>query len=409
MLDPAQNDSFTDHYLGVPFDLSEVMFIATANFLQNIPGPLLDRMEVVDFSGYTEREKLAIAKQYLVPRQLEENGLAGEQLDAHRRRDPRGDHRLHARGRRAPARARARPARAQGRAADRRRREVERRDARRADVRPLLGRPRVHPEKASREDQVGIATGMYYTPAGGDIMFVEAAPMRGKGELILTGQLGDVMKESARAAWTFARSHADWLGDRRARVRARPPRPRPGGRDPEGRAVGGHRDGDGDGLGAVGPPGAPRRRDDRRDHAVGPRAADRRAQGEGPRRRPRGHHAHRDPARQRARPRGPAGRGPRALEVSPVDTLGEALAITLRDTTFRDGRLRFGEPATTRARGRSRTDRRRDYLARRPVTTTGIPPDGANVIPRRTSRTRLPGAAASSTLDRIVASTIFIS
>jgi ATP-dependent Lon protease len=82
----------------------------------------------------------------------------------------------------------------------------------RGDVRPLLGRPRVHPEKMAREDQVGIATGMYYTPAGGDIMFVEASLMRGKGELILTGQLGDVMKESARAAWTFARSHAGWLG-----------------------------------------------------------------------------------------------------------------------------------------------------------------------------------------------------
>src|SRR5207237_4187455 len=91
-------------------------------------------------------------------------------------------------------------------------REIERLTLDGPDVRPLLGRPRVHPEKANREDQVGISTGMYYTPAGGDIMFVEAAPMRGKGDLILTGQLGDVMKESARAAWTFARAHADWLG-----------------------------------------------------------------------------------------------------------------------------------------------------------------------------------------------------
>jgi ATP-dependent Lon protease len=210
VLDPAQNDSFTDHYLGVPFDLSEVLFIATANFLQNIPGPLLDRMEVVDFSGYTEREKLAIAKGYLVARALEDNGLRADQLtltDDAIREVVTGYTREA--GVRQLERELGRLARKVARKIAAK--EVETLVLDRDDVRPLLGRPRVHPEKAAREDQVGIATGMYYTPAGGDIMFVEATPMRGKGDLILTGQLGDVMKESARAAWTFARAHADWL------------------------------------------------------------------------------------------------------------------------------------------------------------------------------------------------------
>ena len=210
VLDPAQNDSFTDHYLGVPFDLSEVMFIATANFIQNIPGSLLDRMEVVDFAGYTEKEKLEIAKSYLVKRQLEANGLTGDQLvltdDAIREV-------ITSYTREAGVRNLERELGRLARKITRKiaGKDIERASLDRADVRPLLGRPRVHPEKANRVDQVGNSTGMYYTPMGGDIMFIEAAPMRGKGELKLTGQLGDVMKESAHAAWTFARSHADWL------------------------------------------------------------------------------------------------------------------------------------------------------------------------------------------------------
>jgi ATP-dependent Lon protease len=210
VLDPAQNDSFTDHYLGVPFDLSEVMFVATANFLQNIPGPLLDRMEVVDFAGYTEREKLAIAKDYLVPRQLEDNGLARDQLTL---TDDAVREVITGYTREAGVRQLERELGRLARKITRRiaAKEVEAVTLDQPDVRPLLGRPRVHPEKAAAEDQVGISTGMYYTPMGGDIMFVEAAPMRGKGDLILTGQLGDVMKESARAAWTYARSHAGWL------------------------------------------------------------------------------------------------------------------------------------------------------------------------------------------------------
>ena len=223
VLDPAQNDTFTDHYLNVPFDLSEVLFIATANFIQNIPAPLLDRMEVVEFSGYTEREKAEIAKKYLIPRQLEESGLGdkGVTFDDD-----------------AVMRVVSSYTRESGvRQLERQIGAVARKVARRiasgeevpheltpSDVRELLGRPKVHPEHAAEENEVGVATGMYYTPAGGDIMFVEAAVRRlygaaspgsitesgplGTVSLILTGQLGDVMKESARAALTYAATHA---------------------------------------------------------------------------------------------------------------------------------------------------------------------------------------------------------
>ena len=226
VLDPAQNDSFTDHYLNVPFDLSEVLFIATANFLQNIPAPLLDRMEVVDFSGYTEREKAEIAKTYLIPKLLNESGLADERVTF------TDD---------AVMEVVSRYTRESGvRQLERQVGAVTRKLARRVaageaveksitpkTIRELLGRPRVHPEHAAPANEVGVATGMYYTPSGGDIMFVEAAirklqgpspsegaaPFVGWGNvsLILTGQLGDVMKESARAATTYAANHAPEL------------------------------------------------------------------------------------------------------------------------------------------------------------------------------------------------------
>ncbi|NNG17915.1 MAG: endopeptidase La, partial [Gemmatimonadales bacterium] len=207
VLDPAQNDSFTDHYLGVPFDLSEVMFIATANFIENIPGPLLDRMEVVEFSGYTEQEKLMIARKYLVPRQLFENGLADEQLEL---TDEAICAVIQGYTRESGVRQLERELGKLARKVARKiaAKEFERLTADREQVREILGRARVHPERAALEDQIGVATGMYYTPSGGDIMFVEVSTMRGKGELVLTGQLGDVMKESARAALTYAKSHA---------------------------------------------------------------------------------------------------------------------------------------------------------------------------------------------------------
>jgi ATP-dependent Lon protease len=211
VLDPAQNDSFVDHYLGVPFDLSEVLFIATANVAHRVPAPLLDRMEMVEFSGYTEREKLEIARRYLLPRQLDDNALDAGQIvltDAAILRvvssytREAGVRQLEREIGKLCRKAAHRIATAEASSVEV---DVD-------DVSELLGRPRIHPEIAAAEPQIGVATGMYYTPAGGDIMFVEATSMRGKGELVLTGQLGDVMKESGRAAWSYARSHAGEIG-----------------------------------------------------------------------------------------------------------------------------------------------------------------------------------------------------
>ncbi|HEU4557487.1 MAG TPA: endopeptidase La [Longimicrobium sp.] len=225
VLDPAQNHEFTDHYLGVPFDLSEVLFIATANYVDNIPAPLYDRMEAVEFRGYTEMEKKEIARRYLLPRQLDENGLEAEELEV-------SDEALQAviseYTREAGVRQLEREV---GKLARKAARRIASGTAEKVTVdgvvvKELLGRTRVHPERAGREDQVGVATAMYYTPVGGDIMFIEVSAQQrtmqsasaaaaegehqsaGFGNLVLTGQLGDVMKESARAALTYARANA---------------------------------------------------------------------------------------------------------------------------------------------------------------------------------------------------------
>ncbi len=230
VLDPAQNDSFTDHYLGIPFDLSEVLFIATANFVQNIPGPLFDRMEAVEFAGYTEREKAEIAKKYLIPRQLEDSGLKSKNVVFN---DDAVMSIVSKYTRESGVRNLERQIGAVARKVARKISSGEQDDfvITVEDVRELLGRPRVHPEHANEENEVGVAAGMYYTPMGGDIMFVEAAIRRlhgavrasdsddqkvqvsgwGNVSLILTGQLGDVMKESARAALTYAATHASAL------------------------------------------------------------------------------------------------------------------------------------------------------------------------------------------------------
>jgi len=211
VLDPAQNHSFTDHYLGVAFDLSETLFIATANYRDQIPAPLLDRMETVDFSGYTELEKLEIAKRYLIPRQREENGLDEAQIEV---TDGAIEGVISEYTREAGVRQLERELGKLARKAARRiaAGDFEHVTIDRDEIDDLLGRARVHPERKAGEDAVGVATGMFYTPVGGDIMFVEASIARGKDSLILTGQLGDVMKESARAALTYAKTHYDRLG-----------------------------------------------------------------------------------------------------------------------------------------------------------------------------------------------------
>ena len=211
VLDPAQNHTFTDHYLDVPFDLSKVMFIATANTMDTVPGPLRDRMEVIEIPGYTENDKLNIAKRYLVPRQLEANGVTSKQvrfLDAALRWIIEGY------TREAGVRNLERSIGAVCRAiaAEVVAGKVEKVTVDRDYVSKVLGPRRFEPELASRTSVPGVATGMAYTPVGGEILFIEASRFPGKGNITLTGQIGDVMKESATAAFSLLRSRAQKLG-----------------------------------------------------------------------------------------------------------------------------------------------------------------------------------------------------
>jgi ATP-dependent Lon protease len=211
VLDPEQNSTFRDNYLGVPFDLSKVLFIATANQLDTIPGPLRDRMEIIELTGYTEEEKVEIARRYLVRRQLEANGLKQEQASV-------SDDALHVIAREYTREAGCRNLEraigavlrnvavrvAEGKATSVR---IEA-----GDVQEILGAPRFENEVAMRVSVPGVATGLAWTPVGGDILFIEATRIPGTGKLILTGQLGDVMKESAQAALSLLKSQAESLG-----------------------------------------------------------------------------------------------------------------------------------------------------------------------------------------------------
>ncbi|UCH28302.1 MAG: endopeptidase La [Myxococcales bacterium] len=211
VLDPEQNNQFTDHYLDVPFDLSKVMFIATANQKSTIPGPLLDRMEVIELPGYTPREKRSIARDFLIPRQLSEHGLSPERLDF-------SDEAIDAMVESYTNEAGVRKLEQQAAAVCR---DVAVRLANGEDVsimadaefvQSVLGAPKAKRQQPERSARAGVATGIAWTPSGGDLLFVEATRMPGSGRLHLTGNMGDVLKESAAAAFTFVRARAADLG-----------------------------------------------------------------------------------------------------------------------------------------------------------------------------------------------------
>jgi ATP-dependent Lon protease len=204
VLDPEQNSRFRDNYLGVDFDLSKVMFITTANMLETIPGPLRDRMEIIQLPGYTEEEKLEIAKRYLVKRQLEANGLSASQAELGEEtiRKIIADY-----TREAGVRNLERDIGAVLRSAAM---KIAEGAATKVQIKPedlhaILGARRFESELAERTSVAGVATGLAWTPVGGDILFIEASRTPGSGKLILTGQLGEVMKESAQAALTLAK------------------------------------------------------------------------------------------------------------------------------------------------------------------------------------------------------------
>jgi len=211
VLDPEQNDSFSDHYLEVDFDLSKVMFITTANYQDAIPPALRDRMEILDFSGYIEDEKIKIAQRHLIPKQIEENGLSKKEVSLDkaaiselvrsytRESGVRNLEREIANVLRKVAR-------------DMVEKTIKKIRVTKAKVLDYLGAPRFYSELAERTTKPGVVTGLAWTAAGGDILFIESSKMKGKGNLTLTGQLGDVMKESATAALTYVRSHTDILG-----------------------------------------------------------------------------------------------------------------------------------------------------------------------------------------------------
>src|SRR5215470_14949888 len=211
VLDPEQNHSFRDNYLGVPFDLSNVMFVTTANMLDPIQPAFRDRMEIIQLSGYTEEEKLEIAKRHLIPKQIEEHGLKKSQInftdEGIRSMINLYTQEAGLRNLEREIAAVCRKVAKQVATGEKKVRKIHT-----DNLDQFLGRPKIFQEELLKRDQIGVATGLAWTPVGGDVLFVEATAMRGRGGLTLTGQLGDVMKESAHAALSYARSHAKDFG-----------------------------------------------------------------------------------------------------------------------------------------------------------------------------------------------------
>lgn len=210
VLDPEQNHAFSDHYLNLPFDLSNTLFICTANLLDPVPAALADRMEVIQLSGYTNEEKLEIARKYLIPRQFEDNGLSAKTIEISDDAMLRiiGEYTKEA-GLRNLEREIASICRKVARKVAEGKTELTR--ITRANVHSYLGAPKFLPEAEQEQHEIGVATGLAWTSAGGEILYVEASLSKGRGNLTLTGQLGDVMKESAQAAVSYARAHAKKL------------------------------------------------------------------------------------------------------------------------------------------------------------------------------------------------------
>ncbi len=306
VLDPEQNSKFNDHYLEVDYDLSDVMFLTTANTLR-MPAPLMDRMEIIRLSGYTEDEKVEIAKRHLIDKQMEAHGLKAQewQISDSAIRDL---------------------IRYYTREAGVRNLEREIANLTRKAVRELVQNKKKSVSVSSRNlekyagvrkfrfgemeetDQVGVTTGLAWTEVGGELLAIEAVTLPGKGKMMITGKLGDVMQESIQAAASYVRSRVDPVRHRAALVRkARHPYPRSRRRDPEGRAVGRRGDGDLDRVRADADSGSPRRGDDGRDHASRSGVPDRWFEGKASCCPPWRHQDRVDPAGQRKGSRGHSG------------------------------------------------------------------------------------------------------